>query len=155
MKKRVIKQGDNTGALKGWLNLEELADLEVTSEDPDSPVEGALLGSRSSGWRASEGGTQTLRLLFHNPQRLSRIRLGFIEPHDERTQEFVVRWRAAGSDSFRELVRQQWNFSPSGSTKEIEDYRVQIEGVSVLELAITPDLRGGDARAKLAAMRLA
>jgi hypothetical protein len=48
----------------------------------------------------------------------------------------------------------QWNFSPSGSTRELEDYRVDLSGVTVLELHIVPDQRGGDARASLAELRL-
>jgi hypothetical protein len=46
-------------------------------------------------------------------------------------------------------VRPQWNFSPQGSTSEIEDYRVSLPGVSPLELTITPDLRSKNAMASL------
>jgi hypothetical protein len=38
-----------------------------------------------------------------------------------RTQEFVLRWSRDTGHSFREIVRQQWNFSPSGGTREVED----------------------------------
>jgi hypothetical protein len=155
MQKRVIKPAEVVDYARGWLELDGLADVEVTSEDPDAPIERALLEWRSGGWRASEPGEQTLRLLFHQPQRLRRIRLGFVEPADERTQEFVLRWSASDDNSFQEIVRQRWNFSPAGSTEEIEDFHVQLDAVSILELVITPDVRGGDARAKLAAMRLA
>ncbi|PYS76638.1 MAG: carbohydrate-binding protein, partial [Acidobacteria bacterium] len=53
------------------------------------------------------------------------------------------------------VVRQQWNFSPHGSTREAEDYRVELNGVTQLELKIVPDRSGGDARASLAQLRLA
>ena len=57
--------------------------------------------------------------------------------------------------SFREIVRQQWNFGPPETIREAEDYRVQLSGVTVLELAITPDKNRGDARASIAQWRLA
>ena len=82
------------------------------------------------------------------------IRVQFEETQHERQQEFALRWSADGT-SFREIVRQQWNFSPSGSTTEAENYVVALAGVSVLELHIVPDTRGGDARASLAELRIA
>ena len=71
----------------------------------------------------------------------------------ERTQEFTLRWSQAGGP-FREIVRQQWNFSPQGSSSEVEDYQVQLENVSVLELTLKPDLTPGTAYATLAAWRV-
>ena len=55
----------------------------------------------------------------------------------------------------QEIVRQQWNFSPAGSTSEVEEYQTDLDGVAVLELAIQPDLEGGGARATLAEWRIA
>jgi hypothetical protein len=49
----------------------------------------------------------------------------------------------------KEVLRQQWNFSPAGSTSEIENYEVCRDGASALELAIRPDLVRGDALATL------
>ena len=40
----------------------------------------------------------------------------------------------------QEVIRQQWNFSPRGSTSEVERYDVNLERVSVLELSIRPNL---------------
>jgi len=65
----------------------------------------------------------------------------------------VLRWSPDG-DTFDDIVRQQWNFSPQGATSEVEDVRVDLGGVTVLELAITPDIGGGDAPASLARLRL-
>jgi hypothetical protein len=137
-----------------WLDLERLARVEVSSEDPAHPVEEALRMGRPAGWRAGASGPQTLRLCFDEPQLLQCIRVHFEETQHERRQEFALRWSADGA-SFREIVRQQWNFSPSGSTREAENYVVALAGVSVLELQIVPDTRGGDARASLAELRIA
>ena len=137
-----------------WLDLERLARVEVSSEDPAHPVEEALRMGRPAGWRAGASGPQTLRLCFDEPQLLQCIRVHFEETQHERRQEFALRWSADGK-TFREIVRQQWNFSPSGSTREAENYVVALAGVSVLELQIVPDTSGGDARASLAELRVA
>ncbi len=138
-----------------WLDLEHVAEAEITSEDPTHPIEAALLPGRGSGWRAAGSGAQTIRLRFADPQRLRRIWLRFVEPVTMRTQEFVLRWSPDGGQSFREIVRQQWNFSPQGATSETEDRRVDLSGVTVLELSIVPDISGGTAQASLAELRLA
>ena len=157
MRKRIIPpvQQDTSPPGEDWLDLERLAQVEITSEDAAHPIESALLPGRGSGWGAAGPGEQTIRLLFAHPQRLRRIWLQFVEPFTERTQEFVLRWSADGGQSFREIVRQQWNFSPQGATCETEDHRVDLSGVTVFELIIIPDINRGDARASLAQLRLA
>jgi len=157
MRKRIIDPAPGTHAPEEvtWLNLEGLADVEVTSEGAGHPVEAALLPGGATGWRAATSGRQTIRLLFDTPQRLRRIRLEFLEPDIERTQEYVLSWSPDGGRSFREIVRQQWNFSPRGATVETEDHHVNLAAVTVLELSIIPDISGGAAGASLARLRLA
>jgi hypothetical protein len=138
-----------------WLDLEQIAQVEVTSEDAAYLIESALVPGEESGWRAARPGEQTIRLIFDRPQRLSRMWLLFIEPDTTRTQEFVLRWSPDGGRSFREILRQQWNFGPPETIREAEDYRVELAGVTVLELEIVPDKSGGEARASLAQWRLA
>jgi hypothetical protein len=72
----------------------------------------------------------------------------------ERTQEFVLRWSPDGGRTFREIVRQQWNFSPPNATSEVEDYRVDLSDVTVLELVIAPAISRGTARASLKSLRV-
>lgn len=154
MRKRIIEPvQQETG--QDWLNLEDLAEVEITSEDPAYPIESALLLDRTSWWRAAGPGKQTIRLLFAKPQPLQRIWLSFVEPLVERTQEYVLRWSPDGGQSFCEIVRQQWNFSAQGTTSETEDHRVELAAVTVLELIINPDISGGNAFASLAQLRLA
>ncbi len=93
--------------------------------------------------------------LFDQPQKLERIWLVFEETETQRTQEFVLRWSPDHGRSFREIVRQQWNFSPPVTVRETEDYTVDLSDVTVLELKIVPDKSGGEARASLASLRLA
>jgi hypothetical protein len=127
--------------LDKWLDLEKVAAVELTSENPEFPIEHALGKAATTGWRAESTGPQTIRLLFDSPQVISRIQLHFVDRVTERTQEFALfalLTRPEGDD-FREVVRQQWNFSPHGTTEEFEDYRVMLEGVTALELRIDPD----------------
>jgi hypothetical protein len=156
MRKRITgPQGDAPAAKRGqgWLDLEKIATVEVTSEDPAFPIESALQG-REPGWRASEPGEQRIRLLFDEPVTLHRIALSFREDKAERTQEFVLRWQSAEGGQARDIVRQQWNFSPSGSTTEVEEYAVDLKDVAAVELAIQPDIAGRPAVAALSGMRL-
>ena len=76
----------------GWLDLDRTAVVEVTSEEKEYPVESALVSGEMRGWRAANSGTQTIRLIFDEPQRLTRFSLVFEETETERTQEFVLRW---------------------------------------------------------------
>jgi len=140
---------------QNWLDLENIAQAELTSEDVSHPIESALDPNEDSGWRASEPGQQTVRLLFDKPLRVRRVRLVFQEDEQERTHEFVLRWSSDGGRSYREIVRQQYNFSIPDNTREIEDYAVDLVGLTVLELSIVPDIAGGLARASVAQIRLA
>ena len=155
-KRRIVpRETGSWDAAEGWLDLEPLATVEVTSEDPAYPVEGALLAGGAGGWRAEEPGPQTIRVLLDEPRTLRRIRVEFEEAAAARTQEFTLGWSGDGGETFREIVRQQWNFSPEGAAREVEDYAVELAGVTALELRITPDIGGGSAVASLARLRVA
>ena len=156
MRKRLITQTQETVRSRGegWLDVERAAMVEITSEDKDYPVESAFASGEAQGWRAAEAGTQTIRLVFDQPQRLKRISVVFEEKEIARTQEFVLRWSADGGNSFREIVRQQWNFSPPETIREVEEYQVELASVTVLELIIVPNVSGGSARASLKSLHL-
>jgi hypothetical protein len=157
MRKRIVgpQRAEAGGeSEQGWLNLEQIATVELTSEDPSFPVESVFASAVGPGWRASQKGAQQIRIIFDEPVSLHRIQLRFCERECERTQEFTIRWSGADGAT-REIVRQQWNFSPAGSTTEIEDYVVELEAVSVLELTIEPDLSRREALATLLSWRVA
>lgn len=157
MRKSVIGHGPGevSAPEPAWLDLERLAQVEITSEDADYPIESALIPGAGPGWRAAQPGEQTIRLLFDEPLRLQRVRLRFREGERERTQEFVLRWSADGGQSYREIVRQQYNFSPPEAVREAEDYDVDLDGVTALELRIVPNIGGGSTRASLTELRVA
>ena len=139
---------------EGWLDLERTAAVEVTSEDTDYPIESAFVSVEAAGWRAAAPGPQTIRLIFDQPQTLKHISLVFEENQTTRTQEFVLRWSSDGGSSFREIVRQQWNFSPPEAKREVEEYQVELSNVTVLELIVVPNMSGGTDRASLKSLRL-
>ena len=158
MRKRIASPSSNQKQSKSagrWLDLEQIATVEVTSEDPHFPVESVFNTSNGPGWRAREKGEQQIRIIFDEPMSVKRIHLKFIETEVERTQEFTIKWASAEGGLTKEVVRQQWNFSPTGSSSEVEDYEVRLDGVSTLELAIKPDLGRGNALATLAEWRIA
>lgn len=138
-----------------WLDLSTIpVTVEVTSENPSDPVERALLEDHDVGWRAAKPGIQTMRILFDGPQDVERILLCFVETATARTQEFVLRW-SNGTGGLKEILRQQWNFSPNAATSEIEDYAVSLRALRLLELTINPDITGANAYASIRRLRLA
>jgi len=156
MRKRIITRALHTAATEQeWLDLEKTASVEITSEDEAFPIEAALLGQDKRGWRAAEPGIQTIRLIFDEPQKLRRVSLVFEETETKRTQEFTLRWSPDRGSSFREIVRQQWNFSSPNATREAENYAVELSNVTLLDLTIEPDKENRNARAFLLSLRVA
>lgn len=157
MRKKIIEQEDSKTLKRdeNWIEVEHLASLEITSEDPEFPIEEAFSINGKSGWKASEAGTQLIRIIFDEPQQINRIHLLIQEEREARTQEFVLRWSPEEGQSFREIVRQQFNFSPASSTKEEENYTLELKNVKILELEIIPDVGGGNARASISRFLIA
>jgi hypothetical protein len=157
MRKNIIDTGQRYPpplSEEGWLALDKLTRAEMTSEDHHHPIEDAISPhSFGDGWRAAFPGQQTIRLIFDAPQKIRRIRLRFVETEQKRSQEFVLRWTGEdGKES--EIVRQQWNFSPSGATTEVEDISVNLPHVVSLELVIDPDQGHAAAVASIAEFRV-
>ena len=129
--------------------------MQASSAERNRPIEAAFLSTREAGWRASRAGEQVIRVAFRQPATLSRVRLVLTESSIERTQEFTLSWSSHRGETHREIVRQQFNFSPSGATREVEEYEVALADVVWLELRIVPDIRGGDAHAAVEEFRIA
>jgi hypothetical protein len=156
MRKTLINQTTETITPSdlNYLDLEQLAQVEISSENQEYPIESALVDGSATGWRAAGSGEQTIRLIFDQPQTIKQISLLFDEQEQSRTQEFVLLWRMDNEDFFREILRQQYHFSPPHSAQETENYTVDLKQLKALELRIIPDISGGEARAKLTRLRL-
>ena len=153
MIKRIRPASSAPAETINWLNPDDGLEVEVTSEDPAWPIEGALLPQLTTGWRAATSGAQTIALVWPHPIRLRRTRLVFEEHSEPRTQEFVL--RASTSEGEREVVRQQFTFSPPGTTLEREEYALNLDAVTRLELTIVPAIDRSDAFATLKEWRAA
>jgi hypothetical protein len=154
MKKRIVPIGTMNEWAGDWLDLGALAEVEVSSEDPAHPIESALVSGHETGWRAGTPGRQTIRLLFASPSKVTRIQLHFEEKSVERTQEYALRWSPERDVPCREIVRQQWNFNPANATVEIEDHRVDLPPIAVLELIIDPGSKSQVVFASMERMRI-
>jgi hypothetical protein len=136
----------------GEIDIADVATVFVTSEDPEHPIDHAFDGSRGPGgsrWIAGEPGEQTVILAFDAPQAIRRVVLEVEETEVARTQELQLAVSTGGGQTYREVLRQEFNFSPPGTTFEREDWVIQAEGVTHLRLAIKPDKGGKHGRATI------
>lgn len=134
-----------------------IATVLVTSELTGHPVDNAFDGQRGPGstrWVSDTGGEQTLKLAFDAPQKLRSVNLEIEETSENRTQELQLAVSADGEKTWRELVRQEFNFSPTGSTFEREEWTINAEGVTHLRLQIKPDKGGRPCRASVTSLVL-
>ena len=157
MRKKIINDSNQipeTLIEDDWLDIEKIAEVEITSENERYPIESALMLNSSSGWVAGEEGMQTIRVVFNEPRNIQKVMLKFSESSIVRTQEYVLNWYAENGEP-HEIVRQQWNFSPNGSTIEIDNYHVNLANVSVLELCINPNISDIHSMASLEQLRVA
>jgi len=139
MRKSIVSPSNAAATPIGelWRDLERIARVEISSEDESFPIEHALSRTVTGGWKAATTGPQLIRLHFDEPLAVKRLQLHFVDKTSERSQEFAV-FAGAGAE-LKEVVRQQWSFSPQGSTEETEDYTVNLSGITTLELRIDPD----------------
>jgi hypothetical protein len=137
------------------LDLEQLAQVSLTSEAAGYTIESALLKNADSpsGWRAATPGEQQIRIMFDQPVAIQRIDLTFNEQEHSRTQEFVLRW-TGDNGVVQDIIRQQYHFSPPTTTSEVETYAVNLNQLKVLELMINPDINNNSAFASLQQLSL-
>jgi hypothetical protein len=156
MRKNIIEPAfqEELATSQEWIDLEELVQVELTSEAQNYPIETALAPGAASGWRAGSPGPQVIRLRFEKPISLSYIHLLFEELEQARTQEFVLGWLSQEEHTYHQIVRQQYTFSPNGTTRQLEVYQVNLQGVKMLELKIVPDIDNSVAYASLLQLRL-
>jgi hypothetical protein len=129
----------------GEIDIVATATVQVTSENPAHPIDNVFDHRRGPGgsrWVAEEQGEQTLLLVFDTPQSIHQIILEVEELEVSRTQELGLSVSHDGGQTYRELRRQEYHFSPPGTTFEREDWAVLAEGVSHLQLWMKPD-KGG------------
>jgi hypothetical protein len=158
IRKQVIKAAAATPVpAPEEIDIAAVATVQVTSEATDHPVDHVFDGSRGpdgTRWIAGEPGDQTLILAFDAPQAIRRVVLEVEEPEIARTQEVQLSVSVDGGRTYRELLRQEFNFSPPGTTFEREDWAVTMEGVTHLRLWIKPDKGGKTCRGTITSLVL-
>jgi hypothetical protein len=142
---------------RGEKDIAALATVWITSEAADAPIECAFdrqQGPGGSRWVAAESGEQRLILAFDHPQALRTIIVEVEEPEVSRTQELQVSVSTDSAQTFQELRRQEYTFSPPGTTFEREEWAVTLYGVTHLQVVIIPDKGGKPCRATLTTLAL-
>ena len=131
-----------------WLDLDAVAEVTIVAGGRRFPRSPQV-------WSADCSGEQTIEVRFREPTSLSRLRVICSEAEQSRTQEMTVWASLHRGEQHREVVRQQFNFSPDGATEEVEEYALQLEAVSTIELRIVPSIDGRPAVARVDELRLA
>lgn len=131
-----------------WLDLDVLAEVTIT-------VGGRRVARSPHAWSADCPGEQLIEIRFHHPASVSRLRVVSSEVEQSRTQEMTIWASLLRGERHREVVRQQFNFSPNGATEEVEEYAVELEGVSAIQLRIVPSVDGCRAVAHVSDLRVA
>ena len=143
-------------ATTGEIDIAEVAAVLVTSEAPDHPIDLAFdldRGRRGARWIAGEPGERTVTLAFAAPQTINQILLEVEEPEFARTQELHLSLSCDGGRTYRELLRQEYNFSPAGTSFERKKWKVSAQGVTHLRL-VKPDKGDKPCRATLTSLVL-
>ena|SRR5579864_1383841 len=158
LRKQIIKVPQAVPVpMAGWIDIAAVATVLVTSEVPEHPVEYAFDDRRGPGgsrWVAGDPGEQTIILTFDAPQTICRVFLEVEEREVARTQELQLAVSCDGGETYRELVRQEFNFSPPSTSFEQEDWAVTAQAVTHLRLWLKPDKGGKPCRAAFTSLML-
>jgi len=157
LRKYLLKDAPMAGMMPQEKDIAALATVFVSSEAAGAPIDHAFDRQRGPGgsrWVAAEPGEQRRRLAFDTPQQLRTLLVEVEEPEVSRTQELHVAISEDGGQSYWELRRQEYTFSPPGTTFEREEWAVMLVGVTHLSLVITPDKGGKPCYATLTALVL-
>jgi hypothetical protein len=95
-----------------------------------------------------------LILAFDAPQTIHKVRVEIDEPDVNRTQEMDVSVSTDGGQTHRQLLRQEYTFSPPGTSREYEEWTFNAGGVTHLQLRIKPDKGDKACRATLTTLAL-
>jgi hypothetical protein len=150
MRKRIIPLEESVES--DAIDVHSLATVSVTSEDGAHPIDLAFDGRRGPGathWLAEQTGPQKVIIAFDHPQTIRKVVVETEERDASRTQEITLSISKDGGRTYRDLRRQEFNFSPDGSTWEREDWTLAEEAVTHVQLAIKPDKGGRPFRAAL------
>jgi hypothetical protein len=157
LRKQILTTRTMSGRGAAEMDIAAVATVLVSSEDPRHPIDYAFDGQRGAGasrWIAAQSGEQTLILAFDAPQTVRKILVEVGEREISRTQELAISISQDGGQTYRELMRQEYNFSPPGTTLEHEEWSIKADAISHLQLRIKPNKGGQAGRATLTTLAL-
>ena len=161
IRKRIVRDAcppPSFGTELPALDIPAIATVIVSSEETNHPIEYVFDGQRGPGasrWRAAVPGEQCLIINFDTPQTLNQLVLDIEEPDVSRTQELLLSVSSDGGRTYRDVVRQEYNFSPPGTTYERETWVLNTDHATHLAIRITPDKGGHTGLATLTSVMLA
>jgi hypothetical protein len=141
----------------GEIDIAGHANLAYSSEDPNHPLEHLIDGRWGRGgtkWASARpNATEHIVLEFDHPQRISRLVYEVEECSQTRTQEVRVEVSTDGGRTYRQVLAQDYTFSPQGATFQHEDLRLDLPAITHLSLTIVPN-KGSSGVASLTSLRL-
>ena len=151
LRKRPLEADAATTARADEIDIAGCASIAYSSEDPAHPLENLFDGRSGPGatrWMSARPDTiEHIVLEFDQPQTISRLVYEVEEAIRERTQEIRVEVSEDGGRTYRQILVQEYTFSPGGATYQREDQRFNLHGVTHLRLTIVPNKNGpGTAR---------
>ena len=139
------------------IDIASCATIAYSSENPAHPVEHLLDGTSGPGatrWISARPDViEQIVVEFDPLQTISRLVYQVEEAVRERTQEVRVEVSEDGGRTFRQLLVQEYTFSPRGATYQREEQRLNLHQVSHLRLTIVPN-KSGSGTATLTSLHL-
>jgi len=141
----------------GEIDIASHAILAYSSENPDHPLEHLIDGHFGPGatqWASGRtNATEHIVLEFDQPQRISLLIYEVEECWQERTQEVRVEVSVDGGHTYRQVLAQDYTFSPQGATFQHEELQLDLPAITHLKLTIVPN-KGGSGVATVTSLRL-
>ena len=158
VRKHLIGEHSSTAEeTSGEIDISRHATLAYSSEDPNHPLEHLIDGRCGLGgtrWASARpNATERIVLEFDHPQRISRLVYEVEESGHARTQQVRVEVSADDGRTYRQVLAQDYTFSPQGATFQHEDLRLELPTITRLRLTIVPN-KDGSGVASLTSLRL-
>src|SRR5207248_8601034 len=145
LRKEILRTDRVSNDRGAEIDIAARATVLVTSEDPDHPIDHAFDGQRGPGasrWISGASGPQTVVVAFDAPQTIRALLVEIDEPDTARTQEMEVSISTDGGATYRHVLRQEYNFSPPGTSYDNERWSVVAAGVTHVRWTLKPVVGG-------------
>jgi F5/8 type C domain len=156
-KRQLEPDGARRARAADEVDIASCATIAYSSENPAHPVEHLLDGRSGPGatrWISERPDViEHLVVEFDQPQTISRLLYEVEELVRERTQEVRVEVSEDGGQTYRQILVQEYTFSPGGATYQREDQQLNLHQITHLHLTIVPN-KSGSGTATLTSLRL-